>query len=111
MKKMSKQNNMFHLYIWNPEKEDKDGNSHGGEMEHFSFLHKEELIQYLNQFAMELEHAPTFTNEFGLVKASKMTINDYVQEGFIFINYGADMNVTMGVSGKSSFVEDIYFAD
>ena len=100
----------WHLYAWDPEGEEPEtGKRYGGEMKHFEFGSKESLVEYLNQMAREMEDLPIMMHEFGLSKAGKMRIGDFVRSGFIFINYGEDMDIRLDNKGER--VEDIYPAE
>ena len=106
---MAEPKKRLHLYIWEPENEGKGGKLKGGEMNHFVFEKKEQLVLHLNQIAMELAHQPMFSGEYGLLKSGKMTLKDYIDNGYIYINYGADLDLELSHDTKS--VTDVFYAE
>jgi len=99
----------YHLYIWEPEMDKVvNGKSCGGEMRHFQFNEKHDLVEYLKQFSRELSTMPAVAKEFGLTKTSKMGIREYLENGYIFINHGEDMDLSVN---KDSIIEDVFVAD
>ena len=94
----------WHLYIWEP-----GVNDSGGEMKHFDFPDKSSLIEYMNQMAREMETLPRVSGEFGLTAMAKMTISDYVYNGYVYINYGEDMDIKL--TEKQDRIADVFIAE
>ena len=99
----------IHLYFWQPEIDGTVGKLKGGEMNHFVFDKRDQLINHLNQIAMELATQPSFAGERGLLKSSKMTLKDYVENGYIYIVYGSDLDVELSSDTKS--VTNVFYAE